>query len=549
MGLRGPGAKPIAKRDAPVRKRKTIHPDAIPGTVERAEDRAQAVIDFVESLPITSGMLAGTNFVLREWQKKIIRGIYGKTRDGKRIVRTALITMPRKNGKTGLTAALALAHLCGPEAEQRGQVYSAAADRNQAALIYNEMKAIIEATPELRNRIIVRDFTKHLEDAITGSSFLALSSDAKTKHGFSASCIIYDELAQAPNRELYDALTTSTGARLEPLTIVISTQSHDPRHIMSELVDDGMQIRDGIVEDDTFFPCIYTAPEEADPWDEATWFDCNPALGDFRDLEEMRTYAKQAQRIPAKEATFRLLYLNQRIATEHRFIARADWDACGIAAGEREQFLESLKGRTCYGAVDLSSTGKNDLTSLVLIFPIDGNFKAVLPFFWACESGLDEAEKRDRAPYREWAKRGWLRTIPGRVMDYGFIAQTLAQLKADYDLKSVAFDPWKIKHLIQACDDIHLDLDMIPHGQSFKDMDPSIQTLEDDALSWRIKHDGNPVLTFCMDNIKVELDSSGNRKFSKRKSNGRIDGAVALAMAEGLVSTVDVQPEYQIFSI
>jgi phage terminase large subunit-like protein len=541
MGLRGPGAKPV-------RPRTTIKPVASPIEIVRSENRAQAVIDFIESLPVTSGMLAGSNFVLRPWQRQIIEGIYSKVRDGKRAVRTALLTMPRKNGKTGLVAALALAHLCGPEAEARGQVYSAAADRNQASLIYNEMKAIIEAVPYLRDRIIVRDFTKHLEDSHTGSTFMALSSDAKTKHGFSASCIIYDELAQAPNRELYDALTTSTGARAEPLTIVISTQSHDPRHIMSELVDDGIQILDGVVHDETFFPCIYSAPENSDPWDEQTWFDCNPALGDFRDLEEMRTYAQQAQRIPAREATFRLLYLNQRIGTEHRFIARADWDACGVVPEEREQFLQSLKGRPCYGAVDLSSTGKNDLTSLVLIFPMEGN-RAVLPFFWACESGLDEAERRDRAPYRLWAKQGHLTAIPGRVMDYGFIAQTLAKLKADYDLKSVAFDPWKIKHLIQACEDINLDLDMIPHAQSFKEMDPSIQVLEDDALSWRLKHDGNPVLTFCMDNIKVELDSSGNRKFSKRKSTGRIDGAVALAMAEGLVSTVAATPEYQLFFV
>jgi phage terminase large subunit-like protein len=156
-----------------------------------------------------------------------------------------LITMPRKNGKTGLTAALALAHLCGPEAEERGQVYSAAADRQQAALIYNEMKAIIERVPELKKRIIVRDFTKHLEDTETGSIYTALSSDAKTKHGLSDSCWIYDELAQAPDRKLYDVLATSTAARKEPLGIVTSTQSGDPHSIMSELVDYGLQVRDG----------------------------------------------------------------------------------------------------------------------------------------------------------------------------------------------------------------------------------------------------------------------------------------------------------------
>jgi phage terminase large subunit-like protein len=235
MGIRGPNAKPVKRTR---RKRQT----------DKGLSRVERVIRFIESLPVTSGLLAGKKFKVRPWQRSILEGIYRTDDGGKRIVRQALITMPRKNGKTGLTAALALCHLCGPEAEQRGQVYSAAADRNQAALIYNEMKAIIREVPELESRIIVRDFTKHLEDVETGSIYMALSADAKTKHGFSASCIIYDEIAQAPDRKLYDVLMTSTGGRAEPLTIVISTQSSDPHSIMSELVDYGVQIRDGILE-------------------------------------------------------------------------------------------------------------------------------------------------------------------------------------------------------------------------------------------------------------------------------------------------------------
>jgi len=273
-------------------------------------------------------VLAGSKLKVRPWQRKIIKGIY-KTKHDKRIVRQALITMPRKNGKTGLVAALALAHLCGPETEQRGQIYSAAADRSQAELIYNEMKAIIDAVPELKSRVIVRDYNKHMEDVISGSTFKSISSETNTKHGLNASCIIIDELAQLPNRTLYDVLTTSTAARAEPLTIVISTQSSDPHHIMSELVDYGQQILDKKIKDDAFFPVIYSAPEEADPWNEDTWYACNPALDDFRSLQEMRSASLQAQRIPAREATFRLLYLNQRVAMEAAFIPQRDWEVCG----------------------------------------------------------------------------------------------------------------------------------------------------------------------------------------------------------------------------
>lgn len=537
MGLRGPGAKPVRKKKAGSSQTKGLlfNPKA---------SRVKRVIQFIENLPVTSGSLAGQKFKLRDWQKEIIRGIYGLERKGRRVVRQAVLTMPRKNGKTGLTAALGLAHLCGPEAEARGQVYSAAADRNQSALIYNEMKAIIEQVPQLRRRIAIRDFTKHLEDMETGSIFMALSSDAKTKHGFSASCVIYDELAQAPNRELYDALTTSTGARAEPLIIIISTQSHDPNHIMSELVDYGIQVRDGLIEDESFYPCIYTAPESANPWDEQTWHDCNPALGDFRSLEEMRTSALQAQRIPAREASFRLLYLNQRVATESRFAARSDWDACG-----RDFKLSELRGRPCYGALDLSSTGKNDLSSLVLVFPMEDGYKAILPFFWACEAGLEESERRDRAPYQLWAKQGHLLTVPGRILNYDFLARKVGELLSEYDIRVIAFDAWKIKHFIDACERLNLDLTIQQHGQNFKEMDPSIQVLEDDILSWRLHHNNNPVLTWCMDNVMVEQDAAGNRKFNKRKSTGRIDGAVALAMAEGLTATAEEKPNYQVFFV
>jgi phage terminase large subunit-like protein len=520
MGLRGPGAKPVKRRGG--RKRIAT------GT------RAEEVIRFVESLPITSGKFAGQNFKVRPWQRTIIEAIYRTNESGHRVVRQALLTMPRKNGKTGLTAALALAHLCGPEAEARGQIYSAAAERNQASLIFNEMKAIVQAVPKLRNRVIVRDFNKHLEDIETGSFFMSLSADAKTKHGFSASCIIYDELAQAPDRNLYDVLMTSTGAREEPLAIVISTQSGDPNHIMSELVDYGLQVRDGIVEDESFYPCIYTAPEEADPWDEATWFACNPALDDFRSLEEMRNAANQAQRMPAREATFRLLYLNQRVAEEKRFVARMDWDACGSDIKP-----EDLVGQACYGGLDLS--GKNALTALVLTFPQPDGKKPTLSYFWTPREGLEEAEGRDKAPYRLWVKQGHLLTTPGRIIDYRAVALEIAELNKLYDIQMMAFDPWKIDQLVKELDEIGLDFKdkMVPIGQSFKDMDAAVQALEDDILANVIRHNKNPVQTWCIDNVRVAMDAAGFRKFDKRKATGRIDGAVAMGLSDLACSVLD----------
>ena len=537
MGLRGPGAKPVAK--VPVKSRASARLSwQKPGLT-----RVERVVKFIESCPVTSGTFAGKKFKLRPFQRQIINGIYRTNSHGRRLVRTAVLSMPRKQGKTGLTAVLALCHLVGPEAEPRGQVYSAAAERNQAALLYEEMKAIIARVPWMSERIIVRDFTKKLEDVVTGSVYYALSAEATTKHGFNTSCWIYDELAQAKDRKLYDVLSTSTAAREEPLGIVISTQSPDPKHIMSELVDYGIQVRDGVVEDESFFAAIYSAPMESDPWDEKTWFDCNPALGDFRSLEEMRDFAAQAQRMPAREATFRLLYLNQRVASETRFIPQADWDACGVEKID----MERLIGQSCFGGLDLS--GKNDLTALVLVFPQD-KIHIALPFFWTPEDGIEEAEDRDRAPYRLWVREGHLIATPGRVIDYHAVALKLAELSKRYKIESIMFDRWKIDWLVRDMDKIGLNLKLIPAGQGFKDMDPAVEALEDCILQWGLRHPNNPVLTWCLDNVRVTRDPAGNRKFDKIKATGRIDGAVALAMAENLATIQpETKPKFKMFFV
>ncbi len=295
MGLRGPGARKVPKTDAEDKPKRVKKP----AWEKRGLTRAERVVRFIEQLKITAGAHAGKSFILRPWQGEVIEALYATNEDGKRKVRQAVLTWPRKQGKTALAAALALCHLCGPEAEQRGQVFSAAADRAQESLLFNEMKAMVLADEGLSERIVIREHNKTLEDRETGSIYMALSSDSNTKHGLSASCIIYDELAQAPNRDLYDVLRTSTAARAEPLLLVISTMSADPHHIMSELVDYGSKVNDGTVDDPTFYACIYTAPMDADPWAEETWYAAilplaTPKLG----RDEINGIA--AQRIPAR---------------------------------------------------------------------------------------------------------------------------------------------------------------------------------------------------------------------------------------------------------
>ncbi len=546
MGARGPGAKPVKKRrflNSVERAKKpgptAFRPWEVPGL-----SRADRVVAFLETLPITSGNLSGQNFKVRDWQRRdIIDPIYATDEAGVRFVREAIISMPRKNGKTGLIAGLCLCHLCGPEALTRGQVASGAADRDQAALIFSEMSAIIERVPWMDERISVKSFNKQLEDADTGTTYKALSSESKTKHGLSLSFWIYDELAQAPDRKLYDVLSTASAAWLEPLGIVISTQADNSQHIMSELYDDGEQILSGVVTDRSRHACIYSAPKDADPWSEDVWFKCNPALGDFRSIEEMRAYALKAKRMPAVEQTFRLLYLNQRISGDVRWIPKPLWDACGM---NPESFdVDSLKGRRCFGALDLSGSGKNDLTALVLLFDVDDKVKA-LPFFWAAETGLEEAEARDRVTYRAWAKQGFLRTTPGRVLDYSFIAQSFCELEAMYQIECIAADPNGLEKMMDALDKAGSNLVMKKHLQGIVAMDQPIKDAEKYVLAERLRHPNNPVLTWCVDNVKMVFDSTGNKKFDKRKATGRIDGAQALAMACGLMASQPETPSYEV---
>jgi len=521
MGLRGPGARPLRRAEPERKKAKRRRPPWLkPGL-----SRADRVIAFCETLKITSGMHAGRTLKLRPWQRDIVRAIYRTDDDGHRVVRTALLTFPRKQGKSALAAALALTHLVGPEAESRGQVVSAAADRNQAAIVFKELVAMILADDDLVDRCNIIRHAKQIEDLETGSTYEALASDAHRVHGLSASVVVADEIAQWHGRQLYDALATSQGARAEPLLIAISTQSADPHSVMTELVRYGEGVIDGSIVDPTFHATIYAAPMEADPWDEATWQACNPALGDFRSLADMRSIAARARRTPALEASFRLLFLNQPVDLQAALFAPADWMAC---AGEVDR--EALRGRPCWGGLDLSST--TDMTALVLYFPEDDG--AVLAWFWLPDHQIAEREERERVPYREWRDTGLVTFTSGRAIDKRSIVMQLAEIGSTFDLQGLAFDRWRMADLKKLLDDEGIELPMADFGQGYISMGPAVDALETVILAGKLRHGGHPVLRWHARNTVAEIDPSGSRKPSKSKSASRIDGIVALTMAVGL---------------
>lgn len=529
MGLRGPGAKPMKKKPA---KAAAEALEGLPWEVEGLS-RVDRVVAFLEFLPITSGALAGSMMQVRPWQREFLEAVYGVAEGVSRPVRTAVLSMPRKQGKTQIAAGLALCHLSGPEAEQRGQVYSAANDRAQAALIYNEMAAIIERVPFLDERISLRRHAKEMEDFENGSVYAALSADVPGKHGLSPSFCVYDELGQAPKRDLLDALDTAMGARAEPLMLVISTQAADDLAPMSELIDYGLRVQAGEVEDQSFHLTHYAAPEDADPWAPETWALANPALGDFRSLEDVARQAAQAQRIPSKQAAFENLILNKRIAAETKFLPLSEWKACGAS------LRPDLDGKPCWLALDMAAT--RDLTALVAVFPGDNGDVDVMAQFYLPGDGLEDRGERDRVPYTVWRDQGFLTATPGAATDPRFIAATVAQLCSRFQVQALAYDRWRIETFKMAlADEGVTDLEMVEHGQGYRDMAPAVDIVERMVAERKLRHANNPILTWCMSNAVVTKDPAGNRKLDKSRATGRIDGAVALAMA---LHAMDLKPE------
>jgi phage terminase large subunit-like protein len=443
-------------------------------------------------------------------------------------VRRAIFSLGRKNGKTLLAAALVLVHLVGPEAERNGEIYSAANDREQAGQVFKMARQMVEAEPELVARLRVVPSTKTIACYGNGSFYRALSAESGTKHGLNPTFVIFDELAQARNRDLYDVLDTSMSARAEPLFLAISTQSNDPEHILSKLIDDGLS-----GADPTTVCHLYAAPEDAELDDESAWYAANPALGDFRSLDELATAMAKAKRLPAEEPKVRNLYLNQRVDPTSTLISRTDWLACkGEAKWE--------PGEKVYLALDLSA--KTDLTALVGV-SVEGGSR-VAAWFWKPADYLADHERRDRVPYSLWEKQGHLIAIPGRSIHPRVIAQKIAELVNEYDVVGLAYDRWGIQNLLREFDGVDLQahdareegdgLRLVSWGQGFKDMSPAVDALETAVLHETLIHNGNPVLTWNMGNAVVVTDPAGGRKLDKTKVRFRIDGAVALAMALGL---------------
>ena len=481
--------------------------------------RAARIIAFIERYCVTpEGAHVGKPLVLAEFQKQFIKDVY----DNPAGTRRALLSVSRKNGKSGLVAGLLLAHLVGPEAKQNSQIVSGAMSRDQAALVFNLASKMVMQSPKLSSLVKIIPSGKRLIGLPLNTEYKALAADGKTAHGLSPVLAILDEVGQVrgPQSDFVDAITTSQGAHAEPLLIAISTQAASDADLLSIWIDDAK------ASNDPRIVChLHAAPAGCELMDESAWKAANPALGVFRNRDDLREQLTQAQRMPSMENSARNLLLNQRVSTESPFVPPDEWKGCALSPK-----MDAVDGPVCPG-LDLSA--RTDLTSLVIVGKVDGVWR-VQPHFWTPEQGIHDRSKRDRAPYDVWAKQGHLHTTAGATVDYEIVAQDMAAILAGLDVQAIAYDRWRIDLLKKELERVGCDLPLVPWGQGYKDMAPALDALEAELLNQRIAHGGHPVLQMCAANAVVTKDPTGARRLDKSRATGRIDGMQALAMAIGV---------------
>lgn len=487
--------------------------------------KADRAVTFIENLCHTKGKWTGTPFWLLPWQEQLIRDIFGIVKpDGNRQFRTAFVEICKKVGKSELAVAIAL-YLLYADNEPSAEVYGAAADRQQASIVFDVAKQMVEMSPALMKRSKLMGATKRIVNYGNAGYYQVLSAEVGGKHGFSVSGLVFDEIHTQPNRQLYDVLTKgSSDARQNPLHFIITTAGNDRHSIAYELHTKAVDILEGRRVDPTFYPVVYGLKDDEDWEDEANWYKVNPSLGYTVDVERLRDAYREAKQNPADEITFKWLRCNMWVSSTVAWIPDAIY-----MRGNEPINMASLEGRDCYAGLDLSSTG--DITALVLIFPPrDEDEKFVLlPYFWIPEETIPRRVKANSVPYDIWEKQGYIMSTEGNVIHYDFIEKFIMDLSEKYHILEIAVDRWNATHVIQNLEDNGLT--MVPFGQGFASMSAPTKEFYRLLMEGKIIHGGHPVMRWMAGNVVVDTDPAGNIKVTKAKSKEKIDGIVAAIMA------------------
>lgn len=496
---------------------------------------AEHVIQFFSFLRHSKGEWAGTEFELAPWQRFIVGSLFGwKRRDGTRRYRTAYNEIARKNGKSTLSAGIGL-YLAFFDDEPGAEVYAAATKRDQAKIVWSEGKRMVQNTPALRARI--KAFVNNLHIEATASKFEPLGADADSMDGLNIHGAIVDEVHAHKTRNMIDVLDTATGARRQPLIWYITTAGHDRDSVCWELRDYGVRILEGQIEDDSVFAFIATI-DPGDDWrDENVWVKANPNLGVSVKLDDLRSKAERAAKVPGQQNAFKRLHLDVWTEQAERWLSVEAWDECG-------QEPDIWAGRECFAGLDLSST--TDITAFVAVFPPedrDGPWDVVARF-WIPGDNIREKSERDRVPYDVWVDAGYVTATEGNITDYDVLREEVKAFATEYQVREIPYDPWNATQLAtQLGND---GATVVPMSQGYSVMSEPAKFLESLVLGGRIRHGNNPVLRWMAANVAVQHGPNDSIRPTKAKSNGRIDGIVALIMALGRASVhLQEQPATQ----
>jgi phage terminase large subunit-like protein len=506
-----------------------------------SDDAAQHVIDFFGFLRHSKGEWAGRVVTLEPWQQFVLAMAFGWQRYNDereqwlRRFRQVFLEVARKNGKSTLAAGVAL-YLLDADGEAGAEVYCAATKKDQARIAWSEAKRMVQSSAFLRRRI--RSVRDNLHILNTASKLEPLGRDTDSMDGLNVHGGIVDELHAHKNRETWDLLDTATGSRRQSLLLGITTAGVDKHSLCWDLHQYTEKVVEGMVQDDTFFGVIYTLDQEkvdeagvvvekGDDWeDEAVWVKANPNLYVSKHLDDMRRKARTAKEMPTAQNSFLQRELNTWTQATVRWVNAAKWLACGAAVNE-----DGLRGRMCFGGLDLSST--SDITAFVLVFPPQ---QATDPYsvicrFWVPEETMRERSKRDRVLYSTWVRQGYIMATPGYVIDYEYILAEIEELGQRYDIRQVAFDRWGAAQIQTKLLDMGGEEFLVQFGQGFASMSAPTKELERLLGNGRLAHGGNPVLTWMAGNAVASKDAADNIKLDKAKSTEKIDGMIALVMA------------------
>ena len=497
----------------------------------RLSDAEKVMVFAEEYLRIPEGEHVGKPLKLSLYQEIFIYSLFSPGVD------TAILSIARRNGKTFVIAVICLALLLSPLSVKNRVIASAAMSRDQAALIYRAMSQMIALSPELTAITRMTDSTKRIVCTLNQSEYYAMSADRDTGYGKSIAVVVLDESGRitASHNDFVDMLITSQGSYSNPLFITISTQAPSDSAWLSQQIDDA--IRSDIK---TTVCHVYAADDDCDILDREQWHKANPGIKDgYRSTSDIEKLANAAHRLPNQEAGFRNLILNQRVALDRLWLAPKVWKL-NAGAVDRSVFAR----RAVHIGLDLSQ--KHDLTAAVIAATDDNGITHVLPFAFTPMDSVEERARRDRVPYDSWIRDGYLIGVPGKTIDYDYVAAFIREEieRNGITLQSIQFDDWRIDDFKKAAarEGMGEGALWVNVRQGYRSMTPRVEAMETALLQGKLRHGGHPVLNLGASSAIVVQDPTGGRKLDKNKAANKIDAIIAMLMA---VYPCLVEPEQE----